>query len=44
MNQTEAKQGSCAVYPLIGSWSEYIVTDIENGKIIAPLMLMTKMR
>jgi hypothetical protein len=23
-------------------WSEYIVTDIENGKIIPPLKLMTK--
>ena len=29
--------------PLIGSFkNEYIVTDIENEKIIPPLMLMTK--
>lgn len=31
------------VYPLIGPFkSEYIVTDIDNEKIIPPLKLMTK--
>ena len=31
------------MYPLIGPFkSEYIVTDIEKGKIISPLRIMTK--